>query len=152
MTSQDYTSLLDYLFTELNKLQSNEIVEEINSQINRGKTLTIKDATDLKRMNIKQSEVGKTQTLPLTSKEAFEVAIDYLSKIIIDVPNYAKSIGHAFGENVSWQYDESQSMKSFNISSTFSLNEIIFDEQELNKASEEIQRIKNLIKDHGNIF
>src|ERR1017187_324697 len=109
MTEKEYTDILDYLLTQLKEIQSTEIVAEINSQINRGKTETVKDSSDLKAKKIKQSEVGKTKTLPLTSKEAFEIAIDYLSKIIVDVPSYSKSISEGFGKNVSWEYDQTES-------------------------------------------
>ena len=48
MNQEEYTSLLDYLLTRLRNLQMNEIANEINLQINRGKTITISNA-DLKK-------------------------------------------------------------------------------------------------------
>jgi|GEM_PF-4629127 len=142
MTEQEYTDILDYLLTQLRELELIDIIEEINGQINRGKTLTIRDTADLKAKKIKQSEVGKTQTLPLTSKEAFEVAIDYLSKVIIDVPSYSKVIKATFGQNVVWEYDQTQSIKSLNSSEGFSLDNITFNDQEIEDAKNELQQIK----------
>lgn len=146
MTEQEYTDILDYLLTKLREVQSTDIVTEINQQINRGKTIT-KDSSDLKVKKIKQSEVGKTQTLPLSSEEAFETAIDYLSKIIVDVPSYSKSISERFGKNVNWEYDQSQSIKSLNTSEKFSLDTFTFNNSELEKAKSELQKMKNYIKE-----
>jgi hypothetical protein len=147
MTEQEYTDLLDYLLTQLRELQMTEIAEEINLQINRGKTVTLRDTADLKAKNIKQSEVGKTQTLPLTSKEAFEIALDYLSKVITEVPSYAKNIAKTFGTDVNWEYDQSQSIKSLNTADNFSLKSLTFEDVELEQAKNEIQKIKNLVKE-----
>jgi hypothetical protein len=145
MTVTEYTDALDYLLTQLRQFQLTEIVEEINTQINRGKTLTLRDAADLKAKNIKQSEVGKTQTLPLTSKEAFEVAITYLSKVIIDVPHYSKRIKETFGQNIVWEYDQSQSMKSLNSAESFKIDAVTFTSEEIDKARSELQKIKSYI-------
>jgi hypothetical protein len=146
MTEQDYTNLLDYLLSQLRQLQMNDIAEEISAQINRGKTVTV-DAADLKEKKIKQSEIGKTQTLPLTSKEAFEIAVDYLSKIIVEVPSYSNRISQVFGSNVSWEYDQTQSIKSLGTTDSFSLTTISFKADELQQASAEIQKIKAFIKE-----
>jgi hypothetical protein len=147
MTEQDYTNVLDYLLTKLRDLQLSEISEEINNQINRGKTLTLRDEWDLKEKNIKQSEVGKTQTLPLTSKEAFEVAINYLSKVIVDVPNYSKKIIETFGQNIIWEYDQTQSIKSLNASEGFAIDKISLDVGEIERAKIEFQKLKNYINE-----
>lgn len=142
MTQTEYTDALDYLLTQLRQFQLTEIVEEINAQVNRGKTLTLRDTADLKAKNIKQSEVGKTQTLPLTSKEAFEVAITYLSKVIVDVPHYSKRIRDTFGQNIVWEYDQSQSMKSLNSAESFKIEAVTFNLEDIEKAIGELQKIK----------
>lgn len=147
MTQTEYTDALDYLLTQLRQFQLTEIVEEINAQVNRGKTLTLRDTADLKAKNIKQSEVGKTQTLPLTSKEAFEVAITYLSKVIVDVPHYSKRIRDTFGHNIVWEYDQSQSMKSLNSAESFKIEAVTFNSEDIKKAIGELQKIKSYINE-----
>lgn len=148
MIAQEYTDLIDYLFNKLRDIQLNDIAEEINTRINRGKTVTLKDATDLKEKNIKQQEVGKTQTLPLTPKEAFEIAVDHLSKVIVEVPSYAKRITAAFGNNVVWESDQTHSLKSLNTTAnSFSLNDFTFDNSEINEASDLITLLKSFIKE-----
>lgn len=147
MTENDYTDALDYLLSRLRALQVTEISEEINNQINRGKTLTLRDTADLKAKNIKQSEVGKTQTLPLTSKEAFEVAINYLSKVIVDVPNYSRRIKETFGQNVVWEYDQSQSIKSLNTTESFTIDKVTFNVEDIEAAKNEFQKLKSYINE-----
>ncbi len=147
MTEDDYTNALEYLLTKLQKMDRSDTVEEINLLITRGRTVIMKDTADLKEKNIKQSEVGKTQTLPLTSQEALESAIDYLSKIIIDVPSYAQNISKVFGNNVVWEYDQSYSVKSINTSERFTLTDFTPNEAELEAAKVEVNRVKNLIKE-----
>ena len=147
MTEHEFTDLLDYLLTQLRQLQMGDIAAEISLQINRGKTVTLINAADLKEKKIKQSEIGKTQTLPMTSMEAFEVAIDYLSKIIVEVPSYTSNIIKMFGSNVIWDYDQTQSIKSLGTTDSFSLQTLIFEPDQLRRAIAEIQKIKNYIKE-----
>jgi hypothetical protein len=123
-----------------------DIAGEISLQINRGKTITV-DAADLKEKKIKQSEIGKTQTLPLTSKEAFDIAMDYLSKIIIEAPRYSSKISEKFGSNVTWGYDQTHSIKSLGTTDNFSIMMLSFKEDELQQAIAEIQKIKGYINE-----
>jgi hypothetical protein len=146
MTEQEYTNLLDHLMTQLRE-QHMSIATDISRQISRGKTITKKDITDLQEKNIKQSEVGKTQTLPLTSKEALELAIEYLEKVILDVPGYVSRIENVFGPNVSWDIDQSQSVRAIVETERFDLNTIRFDSEEIEKAKTEINKLKNYVKE-----
>ena len=132
-------------------MQATDVVSEINNLMNYGKTVTIKDNSDLKEKKIKQSEVGKTQTLILTSKEAFELTIEYMEKIIIDVPSYSKKISSKFGKDVSWEYDQTESIKSLNVSADFDLNSFTFNQEELDKAKTILEKIKTLSGNNGNI-
>lgn len=144
MTEQEYTNLIEHLFKRLRELQLEDIVEEINARINRGKTVTPNNDADLKANNIKQNEVGKTQTLPLTSKEAVEIAIDHLAKVILEVPNYAKRITKIFGSNVRWESDQTQSIKALNTeANSFSIKEFTFEDTD--QANKKIQEIKFLL-------
>ncbi len=151
MIEDDYTKLLKYLREKLENMQATDVVSEINNLMNYGKTVTIKDNSDLKEKKIKQSEVGKTQTLILTSKEAFELTIEYMEKIIIDVPSYSKKISSKFGKDVSWEYDQTESIKSLNVSADFDLNSFTFNQEELDKAKTILEKIKTLSGNNGNI-
>ena len=144
MNQEEYTSLLDYLLTRLRNLQMNEIANEINLQINRGKIITISNA-DLKKKKIKYSELGKTQTLPLTSMEAFKMAIDYLSKIVIEVPSYAQSIREIFGTDILWEYDQTPSIKDLNSTDSILFKELSFSSIELEQAKLAISKINTLL-------
>lgn len=147
ITDEEYVNILDHLLSRLRTLDQLEVADEINLLISRSKTVIAKDDEDLKRYKIKQSDVGKTQSIPITPKEALELAIDYLSKIIIEVPSYAQSIRGAFGTSVIWEYDQIQLIRSISTSSAFNLNSISFNEEELEEAKNELQKIKTYLKE-----
>ncbi len=147
MTNQEFTDLLDYLLTKLREMGANEIASDINKQINRGKTLTVKDSSDLSEKKIKQKDVGKTQILPLTSKQAFELAIDYLERIIMDVPGYSEKISKTFGNQILWEVDQSQSLKELKTTDKFSLNDLNFDKEDISTAKDNLIKIKKYLQE-----
>jgi hypothetical protein len=147
MTNQEFTDVLDYLLTKLREMGANEIASDINKQINRGKTLTVKDSSDLSEKKIKQKDVGKTQILPLSSKEAFELAIDYLERIIMDVPGYSEKISKNFGNQILWEVDQSQSLKDLNTTDKFTLNDLNFDKEDISKAKDNLIKIKKYLQE-----
>ena len=89
--------------------------------------------------------MGKTQTLPLTSMEAFKMAIDYLSKIVIEVPSYAQSIREIFGTDILWEYDQTPSIKDLNSTDSILFKELSFSSIELEQAKLAISKINTLL-------
>lgn len=146
MTDKEYTDVLGYLLTQLKEKQALEVANDISRQISRGKTIT-KDSTDLKEKNIKQSGVGKTQTLPFTPKEALEIAILYLEKLMLDVPGYGEKIGIVFGNNVLWNYDQFESANSLSENEKFMLSNLKFDGGEIEQAKKELNKLKEYMNE-----
>jgi hypothetical protein len=109
--------------------------------------LTVKDSSDLSEKKIKQKDVGKTQILPLSSKEAFELAIDYLERIIMDVPGYSEKISKNFGNQILWEVDQSQSLKDLNTTDKFTLNDLNFDKEDISKAKDNLIKIKKYLQE-----
>jgi hypothetical protein len=146
MEENDYDILLAYLMNQISEFQP-DIVQEINNQIIQGKTLTVQDNSgELRRLNIKESDVGKTQTLPLTSKEAFAMAIEYLSRVVVDVPAYGQKIKETFGNRVEWAFDRNPVEKTTIAPSGYALDEFLYPTQDIEDATRLIQRIKDLIR------
>jgi hypothetical protein len=146
MTQQEYSDALEYLLTSLSAIQAQEIVIEITEQLRRGKTQEI-SATDLKEKKINQKDVGTTQTLPLDPQEAFEMAIEYLKSIIIEVPLYAEKISGLFGNNIIWNPDQDERIQFTFSEFKFSLNDISYKNSEIDEARNEIKIIKQLISE-----
>ena len=67
------------------------------------------------------------QTRPLSSKEAFEKILDYLKKLILDIPAYELQIMKTFGSNVAWEYDQGESTELRRLSEGFSVNALSYD-------------------------
>jgi hypothetical protein len=146
MTQQEYSDALEYLLTSLSAIQAQEIVIEITEQLRRGKTQEI-SATDLKEKKINQKDVGTTQTLPLDPQEAFEMAIEYLKSIIIELPLYAEKISGLFGNNIIWNPDQDERIQFTFSEFKFSLNDISYKNSEIDEARNEIKIIKQLISE-----
>lgn len=52
-----------------------------------------------------------------------------------------------FGPNVSWDIDQSQSVRAIVETERFDLNTLRFDSDEIEKAKTEINKLKNYIKE-----
>jgi len=151
ISEQEYGNIIRYLLDTLEQRQASNIAEEINELIRRGTTSTIADSRDLVRKNIKQSEVGKTQTRPLSSKEAFEKILEYLKKLILDIPAYEQQIKKTFGSNVVWEYDQGESNELRRLSEGFSVNALSYDKDDFDKANLEFDNLINYISDNGDL-
>ena len=119
-------------------------MNEINQRIRRGKTI-IKGKEDLVAKNIKLTDVGSTQTLPLTARESFEEAIKYLKNIVLEFPLYQQSIRKTFGNNVVWMSDQSELVERATNEETFALEQLTYDPEELAKAGIEFEIIEKII-------
>jgi hypothetical protein len=146
MEQQDYSAALEYLLDGLRRIQAADIVNEINQRIRLGKTRSL-SAADLEEKNIRQKDVGTTQTLPLTPKEAFEEAISFLKSIVVEVPRFQQKIRSTFGEHIIWISDQNEMVETVLTNDKFSLEDITFSNQEVNLADNEFQKIKGYISE-----
>lgn len=149
MTDQDYSNGLDFLIEKLNSIRAYEIANEIKNQINHGKTITLADSSDLREMNISRREVGKTKNAPLSKKEAFEFAVEYIEKIVLDIPGYVQTISSKFGEEIIWEFDSSLEVITEDKYEGFNLKQLIFNNEEIQSAKNELNNIKKILKNDG---
>ncbi len=144
MNEQEYSRALEYLFGRLRDTGLSTVMNEINQRIRRGKTI-IKGKEDLVAKKIKLADVGSTQTLPLTPKESFEEAIQYLKNIVLEFPLYQQSIRKAFGNNVVWTSDQSELLERVTNEDNFALEQLTYDPEELAKSRIEFEIIEKII-------
>src|SRR5579872_348947 len=144
MDEQEYSRALEYLLERLRTTGLTAVTNEINQRIRRGKTI-LKGKEDLVEKKIKQADVGKTQTLPLTPKESFESAIYYLKNIVLEFPLYQQSIRKTFGNHVVWMSDQNELLERVVNEDIFSLEQLTYNQEELTRSRIEFEIIEKII-------
>ena len=147
MQDREYNDLLNYLLDKLKQLNAIQVTNDIRQLISNGKIVEMHDTVELKKLKIKKREVGKTRTLPLTPKEAFETAIKYLEHVIIDLPLYEQKITKAFGNNVVWKFDKGEVFNSVYTEEGYDLKNLRIDKAEIEKAKNEFKQINKYISE-----
>lgn len=149
-----HQEILEYLLEKLRKAGAEQIEFDINHMLSSGKTVTLTNSQDakLKKAEIKLSDVGKTQIQPLTPEESLEVAIDYLAKVLIDIPEYSKRITEHFGEEVVWKKDDlidGNQISLIDVEDEFGFDHFKLDEIEVMKLKAILLKIKLILRDNN---
>lgn len=150
MTQEEYSRLIEYLLTELQKIEAYSAINGILHILSRRKTIFLND-TELKEKRKKVKDFGKTELVSLNPKEAFEYSLEYLSKIIIDVPIYQQKIRATFGDNVVWKVDQNENISRLLSNEEFTLESITVKEEELQKILNNFQELKDMIHKNGDV-
>jgi hypothetical protein len=154
MNDKDYTDLLMELFELLDKIGATEIKKDLTNIINEGKTEIIYSEHNTKKRildetRIKKGEI-KSQKREYTEREAFEIAFNYIKKIILETPKYADVISNTFSNEkseINWKTDYNIKTEEIKDDRDFDLNNIKFPESEQEKAQKIIQEIQEQMED-----